>query len=48
MRKQPFPADLGAGYVDGDDMSPEYVDEIEIYRHMIPSARPLFKFTARG
>jgi hypothetical protein len=30
MRKQPFPADLGAGYVDGDDMSPEYVDGIEI------------------
>ncbi|MDG3580497.1 hypothetical protein P7F60_29395 [Rhizobium sp. YJ-22] len=36
MRKQPFPADLGAGYVDGDDMSPECVDEIEIYRHIVP------------
>ena len=42
---QPFPADLGAGYVDGDDMSPESVGSIEIHRHMASSARLLSNTT---
>ncbi len=46
-RKQPSPADLGAGYVAGEDMSPECVDEMRIYRHVEHWARGLFKCTRR-